>query len=63
MQKTNRANRAKKKEFFFKGKIADMIGIHESYIVNAVCFGYLLLFGILAKRVLQKQGIAIDEIE
>lgn len=46
-----------------QGKIADIIGIHESYIVNAVCFGYLLLFGILAKRVLQKQGIAIDEIE
>ncbi|MGG5600422.1 hypothetical protein ACPDHJ_11565 [Myroides sp. C8-3] len=40
-----------------------MIGIHESYIVNAVCFGYLLLFGIIAKRVLYKQGIAIDEID
>ncbi|WP_255492447.1 hypothetical protein [Myroides sp. NP-2] len=40
-----------------------MIGIHESYIVNAVCFGYLLLFGIIAKRVLHKQGIAIDEID
>ncbi|WP_353102672.1 MFS transporter [Myroides odoratus] len=46
-----------------QGKLADIIGIHESYIVNAVCFGYLLLFGILAKKVLQKQGIAIDEID
>ena len=46
-----------------QGKIADIIGIHESYIVNAVCFGYLLLFGIIAKRVLHKQGIAIDEID
>ncbi|MDM1407581.1 MFS transporter [Myroides sp. DF42-4-2] len=46
-----------------QGKLADMIGIHESYIVNAVCFGYLLLFGIIAKRVLHKQGIAIDEID
>jgi len=46
-----------------QGKLADIIGIHESYIVNAVCFGYLVLFGVLAKRVLQKQGIAIDDID
>ncbi|WP_353160733.1 MFS transporter [Myroides odoratus] len=46
-----------------QGKLADIIGIHESYVVNAVCFGYLVLFGILAKRVLQKQGIAIDDID
>jgi len=46
-----------------QGKIADVIGIHESYVVNAVCFGYLLLFGILAKQVLQKQNIAIDDVE
>ncbi|WP_060873171.1 MFS transporter [Myroides odoratus] len=46
-----------------QGKLADIIGIHESYIVNAVCFGYLVLFGFLAKRVLQKQGIAIDDID
>jgi len=46
-----------------QGKLADIIGIHESYIVNAVCFGYLVLFGVLAKRVLQKQGVAIDDID
>lgn len=46
-----------------QGKIADIIGIHESYVVNAVCFGYLLFFGFIAKKVLQKQGISIDEID
>lgn len=46
-----------------QGKIADIIGIHESYIVNAVCFGYLVFFGFIAKKVLAKQGIAIDDIE
>ncbi|WP_158960837.1 MFS transporter [Myroides fluvii] len=45
-----------------QGKLADIIGIHESYIVNAVCFGYLLIFGIIAKKVLAKQGIAIDDV-
>ena len=52
-----------KSRFFCKGKIADIIGIHESYIVNAVCFGYLVFFGFIAKKVLAKQGIAIDDIE
>ena len=46
-----------------QGKVADIIGIHESYIVNAVCFGYLVFFGFIAKKVLAKQGIAIDEID
>ncbi|WP_158960834.1 hypothetical protein [Myroides fluvii] len=48
-----------KKDVFYKGKLADIIGIHESYMVNAVCFGYLLIFGVIAKKVLAKQGIAI----
>ncbi|WP_413513583.1 MFS transporter [Myroides odoratus] len=46
-----------------QGKLADIIGIHESYVVNAVCFAYLLLFGMIAKKVLQKQNIAIDDID
>ncbi len=46
-----------------QGKIADIIGIHESYVVNAVCFGYLVFFGFIAKKVLAKQGIAIDDID
>ncbi|MGG5506431.1 MULTISPECIES: MFS transporter [unclassified Myroides] len=46
-----------------QGKIADIIGIHESYVVNAICFGYLLFFGFIAKKVLAKQGIAIDDMD
>lgn len=46
-----------------QGKIADIIGIHQSYIVSLLCFVYLLLFGIVAKRVLKEQQINIDDID
>jgi FHS family L-fucose permease-like MFS transporter len=46
-----------------QGKIADIIGIHESYIVAVVCFSYLALFAILVKPILKKQNIDIDQIE
>ncbi|WP_267740345.1 MFS transporter [Myroides injenensis] len=46
-----------------QGKVADIIGIHHSYIVSALCFVYLLLFGFMAKKVLKKQNIAIDQID
>lgn len=45
-----------------QGKVADIIGIHQSYIVSLLCFVYLLIFGIVAKRVLLKQNIEIDNI-
>ncbi len=43
-----------------QGKLADIIGIHQSYILAAVCFGYLVLFAILVKGILRKQGIDYD---
>ncbi len=43
-----------------QGKIADLIGIHQSYIIAAVCFAYLVLFAILVKGILRKQGIDYD---
>jgi FHS family L-fucose permease-like MFS transporter len=43
-----------------QGKLADIIGIHQSYIVAAVCFAYLVFFAILVKGILRKQGIDYD---
>ncbi|MBK8312068.1 MAG: hypothetical protein IPL04_15325 [Chitinophagaceae bacterium] len=43
-----------------QGKLADIIGIHQSYIIAAVCFAYLALFAFLVKGILRKQGIDYD---
>jgi len=47
----------------FQGKLADIIGIHQSYIIAVVCFIYLALFAVLVKSILKKQGIDVDSIE
>lgn len=46
-----------------QGKIADLpsIGIHNSYWVPVGCFGYLLLFAILVRPILRRQGIDYDK--
>ncbi len=46
-----------------QGKLSDLIGIHQSYIVAVVCFAYLTLFAILVKGILKKQNIDVDAIE
>ena len=46
-----------------QGKLADIIGIHQSYIVAVVCFAYLTLFAVLVKGILKKQNIDVDAIE
>jgi FHS family L-fucose permease-like MFS transporter len=46
-----------------QGKLSDIIGIHQSYIVDVFCFAYLILFAVLAKSILKKQNIDVDEIE
>jgi FHS family L-fucose permease-like MFS transporter len=46
-----------------QGKLSDIIGIHQSYIIAVVCFGYLTLFAILVKGMLKKQNIDVDAIE
>ena len=46
-----------------QGKLSDLIGIHQSYIVAVICFGYLTLFAILVKGILKKQNIDVDAIE
>ncbi|WP_293872408.1 MFS transporter [Flavobacterium sp.] len=46
-----------------QGKLSDIIGIHQSYIVTVVCFAYLTLFAFLVKGILKKQNIDVDVIE
>lgn len=46
-----------------QGKLADIIGIHYSYIIPVICFTYLAVFAILVKSILKKQGINVDEAE
>jgi len=46
-----------------QGKLSDIIGIHQSYIIAVVCFAYLTLFAFLVKGILKKQGIDVDTIE
>lgn len=45
-----------------QGKLADIstIGIHQSYWVTVVCFGYLAFFAFIVKRILKNQGIDYD---
>lgn len=40
-----------------QGKLADIVGIHESYIVSLLCFVYLIFFGIIVNRVLKRQNL------
>lgn len=46
-----------------QGKLADVIGIHQSYIVAVVSFAYLAFFAFAVRKILFKQGIDIDSIE
>ena len=43
-----------------QGKLADVIGIHQSYWVTVVCFAYLAFFAVAVKGILKKQGIDYD---
>ena len=45
-----------------QGKLSDIIGIHQSYIVAVVCFVYLTVFAVLVKGMLKKQNIDVDAI-
>jgi FHS family L-fucose permease-like MFS transporter len=43
-----------------QGKLADVIGIHQSYIIAVVCFAYLAFFAWAVRGILKKQGIDFD---
>ena len=44
-----------------QGGIADIksIGIHNSYWVAVICFGYLAFYAFIVKRILKKQQIEL----
>ena len=46
-----------------QGKLADIIGIHNSYIIPVLCFVYLTIFAFWVKSILRKQGIEVDKVE
>lgn len=43
-----------------QGKLADIIGIHQSYWIAAICFMYLAWFAMRVKNILRSQGINVD---
>jgi MFS transporter, FHS family, L-fucose permease len=40
-----------------QGKFADIFGVHHSYWLTIVAFGYLVLFAVVVGRTLKKQGV------
>jgi MFS transporter, FHS family, L-fucose permease len=44
-----------------QGKLADIIGIHESYWVAVACFAYLALFAFIVPGILRKQGAEFND--
>jgi MFS transporter, FHS family, L-fucose permease len=45
-----------------QGKLADVIGIHQSFWIPVACFAYLALFAFLVKGILKKQGISYEDV-
>lgn len=43
-----------------QGKIADIIGIHQSFVLPILCFAYLAFFAVRVKAILQKQHVDLD---
>jgi FHS family L-fucose permease-like MFS transporter len=43
-----------------QGKLADLIGIHDSYIVAVICFAYLAFFAWRVRGILKAQGLDFD---
>lgn len=43
-----------------QGKLADIIGIHQSYWIPVACFAYLIFFAFAVKRTLIKQGVEYE---
>jgi FHS family L-fucose permease-like MFS transporter len=43
-----------------QGKLADVIGIQNSYWIPVICFGYLAFFAIAVGSILKKQGVSFE---
>ena len=48
---------------YLQGALADVIGIHASYIMGVICFAYLAFYAIRAKSLLKAQGIDFDALQ
>lgn len=46
-----------------QGKLADIIGIHNSYIIPVIGYAYIVVFTILVKQFLKKKNIDLEHIE
>jgi len=46
-----------------QGKLADILGIHNSYVIPALGFAYIIFFAVIVRQFLRKQNIDIDQIE
>lgn len=44
-----------------QGKIADISGIQQSFLLGVFCFIYLAFFAFFAKKLLKQQGISLDK--
>ncbi|RYZ98294.1 MAG: hypothetical protein EOO68_14025 [Moraxellaceae bacterium] len=44
----------------FQGWLADIFGIHQSYVITIFLFGYLAFYAVKAKQVLKQQGIDFE---
>ncbi len=43
-----------------QGKLSDLIGIQESYMISVACFAFLAWFAFHVKSILKRQGLAFD---
>lgn len=43
-----------------QGKLSDIIGIQPSFVVGAICFGYLAVFALAVRKMLANQGASLD---
>ena len=46
-----------------QGKLADIVGIHPSYIIPVLCFAYLAFFAWKVTGILKAQGINFEDIK
>ncbi len=46
-----------------QGKLADIVGIQNSYFIAILCFIYLSVFALIVRNTLKKQGVDIEESE
>jgi FHS family L-fucose permease-like MFS transporter len=44
-----------------QGKLSDLIGIQESFVIGAFCFAYILFFALYVNQLLKKRGVSLDE--